>query len=53
MVKLLTDEAEVVKFKLADGVDVAADGMIYFTYASYKYMLRDFLYWRVDPTVDY
>ena len=44
MVKLLTDEAEGVKFKLADGVDVADDGMVYFTDASYKYMLRDFIW---------
>lgn len=39
--KTLTDEAEGVKFKLTDGVDVAADGMIYFTDASYKYNLKD------------
>ncbi|XP_072962638.1 protein STRICTOSIDINE SYNTHASE-LIKE 6-like [Typha angustifolia] len=36
-VELLTDEAEGLKFKLTDGVDVASDGVIYFTDASYKY----------------
>ncbi|ONK55913.1 uncharacterized protein A4U43_C10F2240 [Asparagus officinalis] len=39
-VQLLTDEAEGLKFKLTDGVDVASDGMIYFTDASYKYKLH-------------
>ena len=41
MVKTLTDEAEGLKFKLTDGVDVAVDGMIYFTDASYKYGLKE------------
>ncbi|XXG87447.1 hypothetical protein AAC387_Pa11g2132 [Persea americana] len=36
-VDLLTDEADQVKFRLTDGVDVASNGMIYFTDASYKY----------------
>ncbi|GMP32134.1 hypothetical protein CsSME_00006032 [Camellia sinensis var. sinensis] len=36
-IELLTDEAEDVKFKLTDGVDITKDGMIYFTDASYKY----------------
>ncbi|GJM91359.1 hypothetical protein PR202_ga07722 [Eleusine coracana subsp. coracana] len=40
-VELLTDTAEGVKFKLADGVDVAADGNVYFTDASYKYNLAN------------
>ncbi|KAK9227886.1 hypothetical protein WN944_020830 [Citrus x changshan-huyou] len=40
---LLTDEAEGKKFKLTDGVDVADDGMIYFTDASYKYYLREYI----------
>ncbi|RLN41482.1 protein STRICTOSIDINE SYNTHASE-LIKE 5-like [Panicum miliaceum] len=40
-VELLTDTAEGVKFKLTDGVDVAADGTIYFTDASYKYNLTN------------
>ncbi|WOL10762.1 protein STRICTOSIDINE SYNTHASE-LIKE 4-like [Canna indica] len=34
---MLTNEAEGVKFRLTDGVDVAIDGSIYFTDASYKY----------------
>ncbi|KAG2550792.1 hypothetical protein PVAP13_9KG317900 [Panicum virgatum] len=38
-VELLTDTAEGLKFKLTDGVDVAAYGTIYFTDASYKYNL--------------
>ena len=40
-VHLLTDEAEGLKFRLTDGVDVASDGMIYFTDASYKYNLHN------------
>ncbi|CAN6288896.1 unnamed protein product [Urochloa humidicola] len=40
-VALLTDAAEGVKFALTDGVDVAADGTIYFTDASYKYNLAN------------
>ncbi|XP_020093372.1 protein STRICTOSIDINE SYNTHASE-LIKE 5-like [Ananas comosus] len=39
-VELLTDEAEGLKFGLTDGVDVASDGLIYFTDASYKYSLE-------------
>ncbi|KAJ4963520.1 hypothetical protein NE237_023459 [Protea cynaroides] len=39
-VELLTDEAEGLKFKLTDGVDVGRDGVIYFTDASYKYSLK-------------
>ncbi|KAM2063564.1 hypothetical protein ACFX16_027086 [Malus domestica] len=42
-IELLTDEAEGVKFKLTDFVDVAEDGMIYFTDASYKYSLHEFM----------
>ncbi|KAJ4960646.1 hypothetical protein NE237_020556 [Protea cynaroides] len=37
MVELLTDEAEGLKFKLTESVDVRRDGVIYFTDASYKY----------------
>ena len=44
VVKLLTDEAEGIGFKLTDAVDVAVDGMIYFTDASYKYSLKDFIW---------
>ncbi|KAK8716865.1 hypothetical protein V6N13_044158 [Hibiscus sabdariffa] len=40
-VELLTDEADGQKFKLTDGVDVADDGVIYFTDASYKYSLHE------------
>jgi hypothetical protein len=36
-VELLTDAAE--KFALTDGVDVPADGTIYFSDVSYKYNL--------------
>ncbi|XP_044469608.1 protein STRICTOSIDINE SYNTHASE-LIKE 7-like [Mangifera indica] len=36
-IELLTDEAESQKFKLTDAVEIAEDGMIYFTDASYKY----------------
>ncbi|KAJ9703884.1 hypothetical protein PVL29_005247 [Vitis rotundifolia] len=44
MVKTLTDEAEGLKFKLTDSVDVAVDGMIYFTDASYKYSLKEYIW---------
>nr|CAB3495364.1 unnamed protein product [Digitaria exilis] len=40
-VEALTDAAEGVKFAMTDGVDVAADGTIYFTDASYKYNLAN------------
>ncbi|KAI0500094.1 hypothetical protein KFK09_018302 [Dendrobium nobile] len=40
-VNLLTDEAEGLKFKLTDGVDVSSDGLIYFTDASHKYDIED------------
>ncbi|KAI3980618.1 hypothetical protein MKX01_025183 [Papaver californicum] len=40
-VELLIDEAEGLKFRLTDGVDVAGDGVIYFTDASSKYSLDD------------
>lgn len=43
-VELLADEVEGLKFNLTDGVDVAEDGTIYFTDASYKYTLKDFYY---------
>ncbi|KAK0604191.1 hypothetical protein LWI29_012990 [Acer saccharum] len=41
---LLTDEADGRKFKLTDAVDIAEDGIIYFTDASYKYNMKDFLF---------
>jgi sugar lactone lactonase YvrE len=44
MVELLTDEAEGQKFRTTDGVDVAQNGMIYFTDASYKYSLSEFIW---------
>ncbi|KAM0975164.1 hypothetical protein ACFX13_018518 [Malus domestica] len=40
-VELLTDEAEGIKFKIPNSVDVAQDGMLYFTDASYKYSLHE------------
>jgi len=40
-VELLTDTAAGLKFKLTDGVDVAADGTVYFTDSSYKYNLAN------------
>ncbi|XP_030536027.1 protein STRICTOSIDINE SYNTHASE-LIKE 5-like [Rhodamnia argentea] len=43
-VKLLTDEAEGVKFNLTDAADVAPDGTIYFTDASYKYTLEEVIW---------
>ncbi|XP_058090687.1 protein STRICTOSIDINE SYNTHASE-LIKE 5-like [Magnolia sinica] len=42
-VELLTNEAEGLKFRLTDGVDVASDGMIYFTDASHKYSVDEHL----------
>ncbi|CAI9110514.1 OLC1v1010560C1 [Oldenlandia corymbosa var. corymbosa] len=43
-VELLTDEAEGVKFKLTDGVDIAQNGVIYFTDASYKYSFWEYIW---------
>ncbi|GMI68951.1 YELLOW-LEAF-SPECIFIC GENE 2, STRICTOSIDINE SYNTHASE-LIKE 5 [Hibiscus trionum] len=40
-IEVLTDEADGLKFKITDGVDVAENGMIYFTDASYKYSVED------------
>ncbi|XP_022774023.1 protein STRICTOSIDINE SYNTHASE-LIKE 5-like [Durio zibethinus] len=40
-IELLADGAEDLKFKLTDDVDVAEDGMIYFTDASHKYSLNE------------
>ncbi|PIN09897.1 putative alkaloid synthase/Surface mucin Hemomucin [Handroanthus impetiginosus] len=37
VIELLTDEAEGLKFKLTDAVDVGPDGILYFTDASYKH----------------
>ncbi|XP_030485904.2 protein STRICTOSIDINE SYNTHASE-LIKE 7 [Cannabis sativa] len=45
VVKVLTEEAEGVKFMLTDGLDVShEDGMIYFTDASHKYKFNDFIW---------
>nr|KYP35928.1 Adipocyte plasma membrane-associated protein [Cajanus cajan] len=41
-VEVLADEVEGLKFNLTDGVDVAEDGTIYFTDATYKYSLEDY-----------
>lgn len=43
-VELMTDEVEGRKLKFADGVDIAKDGIIYFTEASYKYNLSEFIW---------
>ncbi|KAB1201765.1 Protein YLS2 [Morella rubra] len=43
-VEPLTDEANGQKFKLTDGVDVAHNGIVYFTDASYKYSVNEFLW---------
>ncbi|PKI37390.1 hypothetical protein CRG98_042218 [Punica granatum] len=49
--ELLTNEAEGVKIKLVDGVDVADDRTIYFTDASQKYGPK-WTFSRADPTGD-
>lgn len=41
---LLTDEADGLKFKLTDAVAIAEDGNLYFTDASYKYTLKEFVW---------
>lgn len=40
--KVLTKGTKDKNFKLMDSVDVAKDGVIYFTEASYKYSLNNF-----------
>lgn len=42
--ELLTDEADGLKFKLTDAVDITLDGILYFTDASSKYALHEFLF---------
>lgn len=44
VIEVLSDEAEGLKFKLTDAVDIAKDGTIYFTDASHKYHLKDFVW---------
>ncbi|KAH6807993.1 Calcium-dependent phosphotriesterase superfamily protein [Perilla frutescens var. frutescens] len=41
VIELLSDEAEGLKFKLTDAVDVGPDGTLYFTDASYKHSVHD------------
>ncbi|KAL2333903.1 hypothetical protein Fmac_015116 [Flemingia macrophylla] len=40
-IEVLVDEFEGLKFKLTDEVDIADDGIIYFTDASHKYSMKD------------
>ncbi|CAA2972420.1 STRICTOSIDINE SYNTHASE-LIKE 6-like [Olea europaea subsp. europaea] len=42
--ELLTDEADGLKFKVTDAVDITLDGILYFTDASSKYALHEFLF---------
>lgn len=44
LIELLTDEAEGLKFKLTDAVDIGRDGTLYFTDASYKYGLHEHIW---------
>jgi sugar lactone lactonase YvrE len=44
-VELLTDEAEGQKFRTTDAVDIADNGIIYFSDASHKYSLSE---WALD-----
>ncbi|XP_038903106.1 protein STRICTOSIDINE SYNTHASE-LIKE 6-like [Benincasa hispida] len=44
VVEALTAEADGVRFGLTDGVDVAEDGTVYFTDASYKYGFHNFIF---------
>ncbi|XP_065856567.1 protein STRICTOSIDINE SYNTHASE-LIKE 6-like [Euphorbia lathyris] len=43
-IEVLTEEAEGKKLMFTDGVEVAKDGKIYFTDASYKYGIEDFMW---------
>ncbi|KAG9132323.1 hypothetical protein Leryth_013003 [Lithospermum erythrorhizon] len=43
-IHLLTKEAEGLEFKLADGVDIAENGILYFTDASYKYKFKEYIW---------
>ena len=43
-IELLTEGAEGVKFKLTDEVDIADDGVIYFSDASCKYGMKEFAF---------
>ncbi|KAK2999328.1 hypothetical protein RJ639_023838, partial [Escallonia herrerae] len=48
LIELLTDEAEGLKFKLTDHLDIADNGIIYFTDASSKYSLHEFVWDFLD-----
>ncbi|KAL9148644.1 hypothetical protein ABFS82_12G055400 [Erythranthe guttata] len=41
VIELLTDEADGLKFKLTDAVDIGPDGTLYFTDASYKHNFKN------------
>ncbi|KAL8549993.1 hypothetical protein ACS0TY_008715 [Phlomoides rotata] len=41
VVELLSDEADGLKFKFTDAVDIDGDGVVYFTDASYKYNMHE------------
>ncbi len=43
-ITVLTTEAEGVPYKFTDHLDIASDGMIYFTDASFKYHLNEYLF---------
>ncbi|KAL6520004.1 Strictosidine synthase [Orobanche hederae] len=43
VIELLTDEAEGLKFKLTDAVDIGPDGTLYFTDASFKYNFKEYI----------
>jgi sugar lactone lactonase YvrE len=43
-IRVLSTEAEGVPFKLTDGVDIAKDGTIYFSDASFKFSNKDYMY---------
>ncbi|KAI3462296.1 hypothetical protein Pfo_018959 [Paulownia fortunei] len=44
VIELLSDEAEGLKFKLTDAVDIGPDGTLYFTDASYKHSFKEHLH---------
>lgn len=48
VIELLSDEAEGLKFKLTDAVDVGPDGTLYFTDASYQYDVHDAFFDLID-----
>ncbi|KAL3619961.1 Strictosidine synthase [Castilleja foliolosa] len=44
VIELLTDEADGLKFKLTDAVDIGPDGTLYFTDASSKYNVKNHIF---------